>query len=203
MARSEELNRKMKEERRSKILSGALRQFASKGLAATKISDIAKQSGMSQGLVYHYYSNKTEIFTELIVTAFDKMVEAALSLENLNCPVADKVRIAVEGIINALKEDEESSLNFLIIANASLSEAIPDEARDVMKTKGEIPYQVMERVFIAGQKEGSIKEYPAKDLATLFWTTLKGLAIHRAAYGKGFSFPTAKIILEMFIREVK
>lgn len=202
MARSEDLNRKMKEERREKILSGALHLFAVRGLAATKISDIAKQSGMSQGLVYHYYSNKGEIFSELIRSAFERMAEASLSLESLDLPADVKIRMAVEGLVESMKRGE-SSLNYLLIANASLSEAIPEEAKRVMGEKGKIPYEVMERIFTAGQSEGTVKEYSPRDLATLFWTTLKGVAIHRASHGSEFVFPDTNIILEMFIKEVK
>ncbi len=42
MVRNQETNQKMKEERRELILAGALELFAINGLAATKISDIAK-----------------------------------------------------------------------------------------------------------------------------------------------------------------
>lgn len=201
MTRSENINRKMKEERREKILAGALYLFAVKGLAATKISDIAKRSDMSQGLVYHYYKNKGEIFTELITAAFDRMVEACNSLEALDLPVKMKVKMAVDGIIDSLKKDDIVSLNYLLIANATISVAIPEEAKVIIREKGVIPYNVMERIFLAGQKTGNIKLFSAKDMATLFWTSLKGLAIHRATHGEEFQFPDSSIILEMFIKE--
>ena len=66
MARNAEHNQKMRDERREKILYHALRLFAAKGLYATKITDIAAECRMSQGLLYHYFRSKEEIFTELI-----------------------------------------------------------------------------------------------------------------------------------------
>jgi len=67
----------MREERRTQILEHALILFATKGLAATKISDIAEASGIAQGLLYHYFPSKEAIYVELIRKAFDGMSEAA------------------------------------------------------------------------------------------------------------------------------
>lgn len=48
--------------RKQEILSGALRVFAKKGYDKTTISDIAKETGISQGLCYRYYASKEEIY---------------------------------------------------------------------------------------------------------------------------------------------
>lgn len=201
MARTIESNEKMKEDRRRRILDGALKLFAVKGLSATKISDIAKESGMSQGLVYHYYKNKGEIFTELISFAFDRMIEAAEGLEQMTTPVAEKIPLAVNGIFDSLEKDEITSLFYLLIANATISEAIPDEAREIIREKNRIPYEIMEGIFDTGIEEGSVREFDPADLAVLFWTTLKGIAIHRATHGRGFTFPDPAIITGMFLKE--
>ena len=54
--RNEEHNAIIKDERREQILSAALKVFATRGFAATKISDIVGKGGMSHGLVYHSYN---------------------------------------------------------------------------------------------------------------------------------------------------
>jgi AcrR family transcriptional regulator len=52
MPRNKEANQKVKDERREKILASALALYASKGLAATKISDIAKKTGIPKNTIY-------------------------------------------------------------------------------------------------------------------------------------------------------
>jgi len=66
MPRSEEANMQIKDERQQRILSSALKVFIRKGFAATKISDIAVEAGMSNGLMYHYFQSKEEIYAELV-----------------------------------------------------------------------------------------------------------------------------------------
>jgi len=77
MARSQQQNEKMRNERREQIMQAALQLFTTKGLFATKVKDIAEKVGMAQGLIYHYFDSKEEIYEELISNALDKMNEAA------------------------------------------------------------------------------------------------------------------------------
>ena len=52
LARNKEQNNKMREKKRELILKEAMKEFALKGLFATKIKDIAENVGMAQGLLY-------------------------------------------------------------------------------------------------------------------------------------------------------
>lgn len=54
------------DERRQEILDAAIRVFATKGYDKTSISDIAKESGISQGLCYRYFTSKEMIYDEAI-----------------------------------------------------------------------------------------------------------------------------------------
>ncbi|HED23588.1 MAG TPA: TetR/AcrR family transcriptional regulator, partial [Firmicutes bacterium] len=77
MTRSRKQNEKMRRERKKQIMQVALHQFTAKGLFATKVKDIAEEAGIAQGLIYHYFESKEEIFIELIKEALDKMNEAS------------------------------------------------------------------------------------------------------------------------------
>jgi len=70
LGRNKDLNQKIKHERREQILSNALMLYAKKGLSATKITEISSASGISQGLIYHYYRSKEEAILEVIVSPF-------------------------------------------------------------------------------------------------------------------------------------
>lgn len=56
--RSAAANQHIKDVRREALLIAARRVFARKGLAATRVSDIAAAADVSQGLVYHYFATK-------------------------------------------------------------------------------------------------------------------------------------------------
>lgn len=201
MGRNPQQNQKSRDQRREQILSGALRLFAARGLAGTKTTDIAASVGISQGLVYHYFGSKEEIFTELITVAFARLNESARGLEALAIAPRDKIKLALGGLLKNLEEDEDSARTHLLIAQASASDSIPDSARAVIdKERGEC-YAVIARIMRAGQVDGTIEDHDADQLATLFWASIKGLAIHRAVHGEGFKAPPAKVLFSMFLTE--
>ncbi len=199
LGRNKELNQKAKEERREQILSKALVLFATKGLSATRITDIASALGISQGLLYHYYKSKEDIFVELIRHAFERMNTASLALEKLPLSPREKIKLAIEKLLQGLDDNEDTGYYHLLIAIATASEDIPEAARTMIQKENQVPYEVITRILVEGQKDGSIKTYAAKDLALVFWTSIKGLAIHKAAQGKKFKAPDADILMNMFI----
>ena len=196
--RNKELNERIKDERREQILSNSLKLFAKKGLAATKITDISKASGFSQGLIYHYYKSKEEIFVELIRTAYERMIEAALGLERLPLSPLEKIRLAIEKLLQGFDENKDTAYYYLIINQASVLEAIPDEAKQIIKGRA-LLYDVITRIIIEGQKDGLFKMYDAKDMSVFFWTSLNGLAIYKAVQGENYKAPDANILMGMFV----
>ena len=198
MARNFKQNQKMRDERREQILSTALKLFAAKGLAATKISDIAVASQISQGLLYHYFSSKEAIFVELIRGAFAQMNAAALALEALPLTPRAKLEKAIRELLHSIADSEDFARYVLLITQASVSEAIPPEAQAIMASEHNVPYAVIERIIEAGQSDGSIKPFVARDLALVFWMIMKGLALHKAAQGAVFVAPDARILTSLF-----
>ncbi len=57
--------------RRRQVLDAALACFEDKGVAATTIDDICRQSGLSVGSIYHHFSGKDDIGEQLVREALD------------------------------------------------------------------------------------------------------------------------------------
>ena len=54
------------------------------------------------------------------------------------------------------------------------------------------------RLARAGQRDGSFKDGRPDDLALVFWTTVKGLALHRLALGSAYKSPDPRILTRIF-----
>ncbi|MBN2279693.1 MAG: TetR/AcrR family transcriptional regulator [Candidatus Marinimicrobia bacterium] len=198
MGRNKELNELMKDERKQQIFSSALKLFATRGLASTKIADIAQDAGFSQGLVYHYFKSKDDIFIQLIKMAFTQLNSAAKQLEHFDLPHLQKLKIAYESMMDGLVHHEDAALTHLLIATSSASESIPDEARLIIDEQYFFPYEVIRRIIEAGQTDGSIVSKNSRDLALLFWSTIRGLSIYRATHHDTFVVPEVESFLAMF-----
>ena len=53
--------RQQAEERREQILDAALRVFSEKGFAGASVRDIAREVGVTEGLLYHYFESKDQL----------------------------------------------------------------------------------------------------------------------------------------------
>lgn len=56
----------IRDQRYEEISSAALKIFARKGFAATKISDITLSVNLSHGLFYHYFKSKENIYVSIL-----------------------------------------------------------------------------------------------------------------------------------------
>lgn len=199
MSRNAEHDQQVRDERREQILAHALTLFAANGLAATKITDIATAVGMAQGLLYHYFRSKEVIFTEIIRRAFENMNRAAYALEEMPLAPREKIRQALVQILRGMEEGEAFAQSVLLIAQAGVSDATPAEAKAIIRTESSVPYDVVTRIMRAGQQNGSIKQqYDAAALSMVFWTTIKGLALHKAVSGNEYKSPNVDILTSMF-----
>lgn len=195
--RTNEQNEKIKDERKEQILVNALKLFAKRGLAATKISDIAQSSGFSQGLVYHYFKSKEEVYTELVRRAVEGSSQAVLALEKMPLEPLEKIKTIARLVIESITKQDESAYYFLLMTQASIYESNPEEAKAIIRNSS-IPFEVMMRIVVEGQVKGLILKDKPEDLVTTFWSAINGLALNKIAQGEGFTVPDSGIIVRIF-----
>lgn len=199
MARSKEQNERMRESRKEKIRNAALLQFVKQGLFATRIQDIAAEAGIAQGLLYHYYASKDEIFVDLINDALDKTIEASYSVRDMETEPGEKIRFALEKLVETIEDSQTFLDTCRLITQATNSTAIPLEAQNLILEKRNIPYQVIEKIMEAGQKEGTIIAGDPEMLAIFFWTSINGLAIFYSTSTNKKTKLDYRVIASMFL----
>lgn len=57
---------KIVEDRREQILEAAIRAFAQKGFSRATNKDIAREAGITPGLIYHYFENKEALLNAIV-----------------------------------------------------------------------------------------------------------------------------------------
>ncbi len=69
-----------KEARPGEIVEAALRLFADRGFAATKLEDVAAAAGIGKGTIYLYFPTKEDLFRAVVRQAVLPNLEAAAAL---------------------------------------------------------------------------------------------------------------------------
>lgn len=68
------LRQRRKAARPQELLEAALSQFVTKGLAATRMDDVARLAGVSKGTLYLYYASKEELFKAVVRDALGLVI---------------------------------------------------------------------------------------------------------------------------------
>jgi AcrR family transcriptional regulator len=86
MARSEQLNQRMRDASRRRILKAALRLFAARGYAGTSIRMIASAAGISVGLLYNYFPTKADLLGALFEQSMRDVQASFVSADSATAP---------------------------------------------------------------------------------------------------------------------
>lgn len=194
--RNENQIKQLREERREQILKAALKVFSRRGLAATKINDIAKEASLSHGLVYHYFNSKDEIFITLVKRALEgsKQVVALASQQNLS-PI-EQLHWLTETILKGISNDGANL--FLIMVQAFTSDAVPEQVKEMVNSKSTSTLEEILPIILAGQQAGQIvKEDPAK-LGSSYFAMIQGISLQQVQQINELPAPDADLILKIF-----
>lgn len=183
--------KEQKEQRRQEIINAALELFVSKGYAATKITDIAKKTNMSTGLMFHYFESKEQLYEALV----------QMGLEGTSYPGAQKYEHALDYFTNFtkqlfvyMKEQPLVAKLFVLMAEAQRNEATPEHIRAIAGKVNTIEQFVP--IIEWGQQEGTIRQGDPLVISNAFWCSIQGIA-ERYATNQEIELPDAEWIVDI------
>ena len=182
-----------------KINDTAVKLFAKKGLAGTNTREIAKEAGVSMGLMYHYYKSKEDLYSELVKFAVTSANELLVKLEQETISSKEKIEYFTQNLLNNLKEENSTAPYYFALMNqVMLSSNLPKTAETYTQLAFESVYS-LQAIIEAGQKTGEIKSGDPMSLAILYLSAQHGLCLFKLMAGDSFSIPNPLWINEILI----
>lgn len=180
------------------ILINAIDVFARKGLAGTKIKDIAQKAGFSQGFIYNYFCSKEEIFIKIVDLAADGAAAMVKNAAELPGTAYQKIYWLTEALL-----DPQSVVMQhwrLIMLQVATSDAVPEAAKQLSEIKMKKPFELFIPMLIDGQNNGTIVQTDPLVLAITYFSFIQGLGITRVQGGPDIPFPSIELILSFLRR---
>jgi AcrR family transcriptional regulator len=187
-------SQQIRDARRDAIVVAA-RLVARNGLAATRTSDIAAEARISQGLLYHYFRTKEDLFTEIVEAAMRETV--ALTTRAAKAPGRAWARLEhlCEQMHAGVLEYPEYPL---VILQAYTSEAVPQKARFAIQAYGQQTFEALVALVSQGQAEGTVVSGDPVELTVAFTACIQGLALSRLQAGNETpTLPSAQTLLRL------
>ncbi|MDE7106068.1 MAG: TetR/AcrR family transcriptional regulator [Anaeroplasmataceae bacterium] len=167
MGRNEEKNLEQRKETISKIEDGALYYFAKYGLAGTKISDLSKFLGISQGLLYRYYPSKEELFKTVSKKWIEMRDNNMQGLVDAPMTGKEKILFLSNYIETSMKRDKKFASFFTIFENDSLTSGTKEGSLFYIWSNE--PILMLAKIIEQGQQEGDVPIGKSYKMAISYW----------------------------------
>ena len=194
MPRSEEANRRVREVVQAKILAGAWKVFARKGMGAT-MADIAAAARVSQGLAYRYFANKEAIINALVEEGM-KSSGPLPNIQEMSGTPGERLARLISSFLQARREHPEFFMLFYQMLN---DETASESLREQVSKRGLALQGIFRQLIIEGQATGEIVAGDPDRLVIAlmaFFDGLTRLAVYSPEQFKQH-FPDAEIILRI------
>ena len=163
------------EDRREQIMDAALRVFAQKGFTRATNREIAREAGVTSGLIYHYFDSKDALLKTIIEQRSPLQMVRDLSPQMLAMPPEALLRLIV-GQMLAIVEDER----FVQLLRVYLPEAIySPEVSSLGATSIQEATRLLEEYFTAKMESGELRQENTGLSAQLVMGSVMSLVLRR------------------------
>jgi len=161
---------------KSKILKVALDLFSSNGYSGTKMSEIARDVGISVGAFYLRFKSKQELCLELIKDQTKDFKELTKNLSTKDPLKALNTYIT----LNLNYAFQKRQLLSIFIREHKLP-FIQSLKRDFFKTQ----HKIIRDILIAGVKKGVFSSMNCKDTASMIFASIRGAILLKLVFRVG------------------
>ncbi|HLT61366.1 MAG TPA: helix-turn-helix domain-containing protein [Microlunatus sp.] len=193
MPRSQEQNAALRAATRDRILTAAVTLFARRGFAATGVEEIARDAGVSTGLIYRHFRTKDDLFGAIVDLATAGL-DAVTERFGGDGPADDLLRDFVTEVLADLGESGPALDFYLLLQQAARRDPADPRIAGLLDRQAALTAATA-RLIARGQRDGALRPGPAPALADLLFATLAGLTQLAAARGAGFTPPPAELVL--------
>ncbi len=142
------------EEKRIKILSVAINEFAYNGFENANINTIAKKAQVSVGSLYKYFDTKTDLFLTSVNYGIQNLEAVMESVIVSDEPIMKKLEKLIRIAIGYSRKDEV----LIKLYNIVTSESNSDLAKKIATEMESLTCAAYKRVIAEGQAEGEIRK---------------------------------------------
>ncbi|CAK6473774.1 TetR/AcrR family transcriptional regulator [Peribacillus castrilensis] len=179
MPRTPEENDRIRQASKEKIRAAAMELFIKQGYYTTSISDIAKQAGISKGLLYNYYKGKEELLSEMVEARIREVVEVMEEAFTLNTP-REQLEHIINGAIDNILQKPEVHRFYLHLQTQPESDEELIKYSHLILEENARQFEFQCKIF------ESMGEKDPRKRSLYFSSVLQGIMLMISTYQQGF-----------------
>ena len=151
------------------IFDAALKVIKAKGFHQARMSDIAKEAGISYGLVYHYFKNKEDLFETIIDQWWDGLFDILEDIRNSRTDVQEKLGKIVQYYLGTYHRYPELVTIFITEISRSSTNLTPETLKKFTTLMSRT-----DAVMTEGQKGGVLRKGCKAPVSHLYLSRIPG-----------------------------
>ena len=181
-----------KEERPAEIMAAALKLFANRGFAATRLEDVAELAGVSKATIYLYFDSKVELFKAVLsAVTLPRIGQMEQMIDSFQGPSSDLIR----GLIEFAKTNLIASPELRKIVKTVMAESgnFPELAAYHLETVVLRVLGNIQRIIERGVKAGEFRPCDTLMTAQSIFAPVLMNALSRETFGEIPQFDTERL----------
>ncbi|MCD6571022.1 MAG: TetR/AcrR family transcriptional regulator [Deltaproteobacteria bacterium] len=143
----------VKNDKEEMIINAALAVFCKKGYANTRMADIAREAGVSYGLVYHYFGSKKVLFDIIVNTWWSDLYHVLEEQKNSKAAFPERLAYITQFFLDAYAN--KPNLTSIFISEISRS-SVYHTSTGLEKFRRF--FTLCEAIMDEGQKTGFLRD---------------------------------------------
>ena len=161
--------------RKEAILEAATQLFAQKGFSSTPTSDIAKEAGVAEGLIFHYFKTKEGILLNILLEITERYL-SGFRARIKNCRTGlDAIKACIGFHFEFSGENSDALAVLIRDFPFSIAQAGEESCR-IMKNEVHRVTRLWEECIDRGKRDGTIRDVPTWETALLLQGMLNGVS---------------------------
>jgi AcrR family transcriptional regulator len=149
-------------DKRRLILDSAIHVFADQGFHHCRVSDVADEAGVADGLVYHDFDSKEEILNTLFSERWQLRLDAITEIDSQSVPARDKLYMVASFIIDSYRH-EPQLMKVIIVEVTRAANSFGREHLDKIREA----YGMIAAIVDTARQDGSFKSDISADFAAM------------------------------------
>lgn len=159
-------------ERRTQILEATVRVVARKGMDAASATAIAAEAGVSKGLIWHYFEDKSDLLKQAVVEAVRGIRDEVVASVDPATPMPDRIRDYVRTVarLRMARAEEFRAMKRIAarLENADGSPVFSSLDYDEL-------YEGQASIFRAAQEDGTFGPFDARVMAVTYQASIDAM----------------------------
>ncbi len=163
------------EDRREQIIDAAMRVFSEKGFTKATNKDVAREAGITPGLIYYYFESKEKLLEAMIESRSPIRLLTSLTPQVLALPPEAFLRFIIRQVLSIIEGE-----NFIQLIRVMLPEIVHNP--EMTPTVAGFLQRVMEFLtsyFESKMKAGELRQSDASLTAQVFLGSVMGFVLRR------------------------